>query len=156
MWDQWRTDTYDGMTAELISIKGYQGDEVHAYFARPNGTGPYPGIVLVHHLPGWDEFYRETARRFAEHGYVVICPDLYERFGHGTPEDVAAKARGEGGVADDSVVRDCQAALEKKKRCHIVLVRWEPLEPAQGVDTPTLWRVECQGSAPWWTAGEET
>ena len=45
----------------------------------------------------------------------MICPDLYERFGHGTPEDVAAKARGEGGAADDSVVGDCQAALEYLK-----------------------------------------
>ena len=103
MWDQWSTDTYDGLTAELITIEGYGGDDVHAYVARPNGAGPYPGIVLVHHLPGWDEFYRETARRLADHGYVVICPDLYERFGHGTPEDIAAKARGEGGVSDDSV-----------------------------------------------------
>ena len=51
MWDQRRTDTYDGMTAELITIEGYQDDDVHAYFARPSGTGPYPGIVLVHHLP---------------------------------------------------------------------------------------------------------
>ena len=83
MWDQWSTDTYEGMKAELITIKGYQGDDVHAYFARPNGPGPYPGVVLIHHLPGWDEFYRETARRFADHGYSVVCPDLYERFGHG-------------------------------------------------------------------------
>ena len=111
MWDQWSTDSYDGLTAELITIEGYGGDDVHAYVARPNGAGPYPGIVLVHHLPGWDEFYRETARRLADHGYVVICPDLYERFGHGTPEDIAAKARGEGGVSDDSVLGDCQAAL---------------------------------------------
>lgn len=111
MWDQWSTDTYDGMTAELITIKGYQGDDVHAYVARPNGAGPYPGIVLVHHLPGWDEFYREAARRLADHGHVVICPDLYERFGHGTPEDIAATARGAGGVSDDQVLGDCEAAL---------------------------------------------
>ena len=57
--------------------------------------------MLVHHLPGWDELYQEFARRFANHGYTVICPDLYCRYGHGTPDDVAAKARGAGGVADD-------------------------------------------------------
>ncbi len=115
MWNQWRTDTYDGMTAELISIKGYADDDIHAYFSRPNGTGPYPGIVLVHHLPGWDEFYREAARRFTEHGYLVLCPNLYERYGHGTPEDVAANVRGQGGVADESVVGDCEAALNYLK-----------------------------------------
>jgi carboxymethylenebutenolidase len=52
-----------------------------------------PGIVAVHHLPGWDEFYREFCERLARHGYSVICPDLYDRFGHGTPDDVAAKVR---------------------------------------------------------------
>ena len=74
-------------------------------------TGPVPGIVVVHHMPGWDEFYQEFGERLARHGYMVICPDLYCRFGHGTPDDVAAKVRAEGGVHDDSVVADCAAAL---------------------------------------------
>ena len=112
MWNELETDANEGMTAELITIKGYNGDDVHAYFVRPNGPGPYPGVVLAHHMPGWDEFYRETARRFVDHGYVAICPDLFDRFGHGAPADVAAKVRGEGGVPDDSVVGDCQGALE--------------------------------------------
>jgi carboxymethylenebutenolidase len=57
-----------------------------------------------------DESYREFSERLARHGYSVICPDLYCRLGHGTP-DVAAKARSLGGVRDDSVVADCKAAL---------------------------------------------
>ena len=112
MWNDWQTDSYEGQTSELVKIKGYQDDEINAYVARPNGTGPYPGVVLLHHMPGWDEFCRETARRFADHGYIVICPNLYERFGHGTPVDVAAKARGEGGVSDESVVADAKASLD--------------------------------------------
>ncbi len=112
MWNRWSTDAYEGMIAELIRLKGDRDDTISAYLSRPQGSGPYPGIVLVHHLPGWDEFYREMARRFSEHGYVVICPNLYQRFGHGTPEEVAAKARGAGGVPDDSVVGDCKAAMD--------------------------------------------
>ena len=115
MWNDWQTDSYEGQTSELVKIKGYQDDEINAYVARPNGTGPYPGVVLLHHMPGWDEFCRETARRFADHGYIVICPNLYERFGHGTPVDVAAKARGEGGVSDESVVADAKASLDYLK-----------------------------------------
>jgi len=38
--------------------------------------------VAVHHLPGWDEFYREFSERLARHGFTVICPDLCCRFGH--------------------------------------------------------------------------
>ena len=115
MWNNWQTNSYEGQTSELIKIKGYQDDEINAYFVKPNGSGPYPAVVLLHHMPGWDEFYRETARRFADHGYIVICPNLYERFGHGTPADVAAKARSEGGVSDDSVVGDAKASLDYLK-----------------------------------------
>ena len=115
MWNQFRTDTYEGLLAETITITGDKGDQVNSYFARPLGPGPFPGIVLVHHIPGWDELYREIARRFAQHGYVVTCPNLYTRFGHGTPEEVAAIARGQGSVPDDSVVGDCEAAKRHLK-----------------------------------------
>ena len=112
LWNQLQTDAPDAMSAETIDIKGHNGDQINAYYARPTGQGPYPGIVLVHHLPGWDELYREFARRFASHGYLTICPNLYSRFGQGTPDDMAAKARGAGGVSDESVVGDCQGALD--------------------------------------------
>jgi carboxymethylenebutenolidase len=79
--------------------------------ASPDADGPFPGIVLIHHLPGWDEFYQEFAERLARHGYEVICPDLYCRYGHGTPDDITAKVRSQGGVHDDSVVADGAAAL---------------------------------------------
>ncbi|PZC50418.1 MAG: carboxymethylenebutenolidase [Chloroflexi bacterium] len=108
----YETNKYEGMIAETVGIKGYNGDTVYAYFARPLGEGPFPGIVIVPHLPGWDEFYKETTRRFAHHGYLAICPNINQRFGHGTPEDVAAKARAEGGVSDDSVVGDSEASME--------------------------------------------
>ena len=108
----YETNKYEGMIAETVGIKGYNGDTVFAYFARPLGEGPFPGIVLVPHLPGWDEFYRETTRRFAHHGYLAICPNINQRFGHGTPEDVAAKARSEGGVSDDSVIGDSEGSME--------------------------------------------
>jgi carboxymethylenebutenolidase len=111
MWNSFRTDDRTGLTAEVITYPAGGGDEIHAYVTRPTGDGPSPGIVAVHHLPGWDEFYREFCDRLARHGYTVICPDLYCRFGHGTPDDVAATVRSQGGVADDSVVADCAAAL---------------------------------------------
>jgi carboxymethylenebutenolidase len=111
MWNQLRTDEYEGMLAETITISGHNGDLIHAYLSRPLGEGPFPGIVLIPHMPGWDEFSRETARRFSQHGYAVVCPDIYCRFGHGTPEEISAKARAEGGVPDDSVMGDCDGSL---------------------------------------------
>ena len=107
----YRTNMYEGMLAETVTLHGFQEDVINAYFARPLGPGPFPGIVLVHHLPGWDEWYREATRKFAYHGYAAMSPNLYAREGHGTPEDVAAKARAAGGVADEQAVGDIAGAI---------------------------------------------
>ena len=107
----YETGMYEGMLSETVMMQGNNGETVNAYFARPLGAGPFPGVVLIHHAPGWDEWYKEATRRFAHHGYVAICPNLYCRVGHGTPEDVGAKVRAEGGVADDQVMGDVEGAL---------------------------------------------
>jgi carboxymethylenebutenolidase len=108
----YQTNMYEGMLAETITLPGAQGERINAYFARPLGAGPFPGMVLAHHLPGWDEWYREAARKFAHHGYATLSPNLYYRAGHGTPEDVAAKVRAEGGVPDDQAVGDLAGAMQ--------------------------------------------
>src|SRR5579883_1057010 len=111
-WNSFRTDdTNVGLTAELTTFKGGNGDTIHTYNVSPKGNNKRGGIVLVHHLPGWDELFQEFARRWASQGYDVICPDLYCRFGHGSSDDVAAKVRAEGGVHDSSVIADCEAAM---------------------------------------------
>ena len=86
----YQTDQYEGMIAETVTMKGHNGDTINAYVARPLGSGPFPGMVVIHHAPGWDEWYRECTRKFAHHGFVAISPNLYFRDGHGTPEDVGA------------------------------------------------------------------
>ena len=116
MWNQLQTDAYEGMLAETITMPGYSGDRIHAYFSRPLAhSGPrqgFPGIILIPHMPGWDELNREVARRFTQHGYLTLCPNIYERFGHGLPADIAAQTRQKGGVPDASVMGDCEGALQ--------------------------------------------
>jgi carboxymethylenebutenolidase len=112
MWNRFRTDDYEGMLAETVSYPSRDGGSVRAYLARPLGKGPFPGVVLVPHMPGWDEFYRETTRRFAQHGYQALCPDIFRSFGTGTPEEVAQRARAAGGVSDDAVMGDCDGAVQ--------------------------------------------
>lgn len=104
------TDMYEGMLAETVMMPGANGDLINAYFARPLGPGPFPAMVIIHHMPGWDEWYREAARKYAHHGYVTISPNLYYRAGHGAPEDVAAKVRAGGGLADEQAVGDMAGA----------------------------------------------
>ncbi len=106
-----QTNMYEGMLAETATIHGANHDVINAYFARPLGAGPFPGMVVIHHAPGWDEWYREATRKFAHYGYAAISPNLYCREGHGTPEDVGAKVRAAGGVPDDHVVGDIEGAM---------------------------------------------
>lgn len=115
MWNNIRTNEYEGMLAETVTMTGHNGENIHAYFSRPLGKGPFPGIILIPHMPGWDEFNRETARRFSHHGYLTICPDIYEQFGHGLPDEIAGKAHEAGAVPDDSVMGDCEGALKYLK-----------------------------------------
>ncbi len=102
---------YRGMTCEMITINGDGGTPISAYTARPAGNGPFPGVVLVHHLPGWSELYIEMTRKFAHNGYIAICANLYERAGKGHPDDVAAKVRADGGIPDAQMVGDTAAAV---------------------------------------------
>ena len=106
----YQTDMYEGMLAETVWLTGHNGETINAYFARPLGPGPFPGVVLAHHFPGWDEWYKEAARKFAHHGYAAISPNLYYRTGHGSPDDVAAKVRAEGGIPDEQAVGDLAGA----------------------------------------------
>ncbi|MFN3491110.1 MAG: dienelactone hydrolase family protein, partial [Anaerolineales bacterium] len=106
------TDMYEGVHAETVTMKGANGDEINAYLAIPLGKEKSPAVVLAHHMPGWDEWYREAVYKFALHGYIAISPNLYFRAGHGTPEDVAAKVRADGGISDDQAVGDLEGAMK--------------------------------------------
>ena len=107
----YQTDMYEGMLAETTTIHGHNGDSINAYIAKPLGPGPFPGMVLIHHVPGWDEWYREAARRYAHHGYVAISPNLYHRSGNGTPTDIAAKVRESGGISDEQALGDIEGSM---------------------------------------------
>jgi carboxymethylenebutenolidase len=94
-------------------LKGHGGDAVNAYQVLAGGDGPFPGVVVIHHLPGWDPATKEIARRFGASGYNAICPNLYAREGlEVDPDDAAAAARAQGGVPDEQLLGDVGAAID--------------------------------------------
>jgi carboxymethylenebutenolidase len=96
-----------------VTFIGYEGAPVNAYQALPAGDGPFPGVLVIHHLPGWDSGTKEITRKFAANGYNAICPNLYARQGFGVdPDDAAAAAREAGGVPDEQFVGDAGGAIE--------------------------------------------
>lgn len=103
---------YEGMLAETVRMHGDGGDVIDAYLARPLGPGPYPGVLVIHHMPGWDAATKEITRRFAANGYVAICPHLHHREGPtSSPDDAAAAARAAGMVPDQRFVGDAAGAV---------------------------------------------
>jgi len=102
--------SYEGLIAETVYINGHNGDQIDAYLARPLGPGPHPGVVLIHHMPGWDEASKEMARKFAYNGYACISPNLHFREGKGNPTDNSVSVRDAGGMPDDRTLGDVAAA----------------------------------------------
>jgi carboxymethylenebutenolidase len=97
----------DSMAARTVMITGDRGDEIQAYLASPGGDRPRGGVVVIHHMPGYDRATKEITRRFAELGYDTVCPNLYWREAPGAaPDDAAATARANGGVPDPRLVGD--------------------------------------------------
>jgi carboxymethylenebutenolidase len=100
-----------GMTATTITVPGAGGEEIEAYLARPELEGPRGGVVVIHHMPGYDRASKEIVRRFTDIGYDAICPNLYSREAPGAdPDDAAALVRARGGVPDDRLVGDVAGA----------------------------------------------
>ena len=102
---------YDATLAETVTIRGDGRDEIEAYLARPMSQGPFGGVVVIHHMPGYDAPTKEITRRFAVHGYNALMPNLYHRDAPGaSPDDAAAAARAQGGVPDARLIGDVAGA----------------------------------------------
>lgn len=71
--------------------------------APPTGTGPWPGVVVVHELLGLTDDIREITARFAAAGFVAVAPDLFADGGarHCLVATFKALSSGRGKAFDD-------------------------------------------------------
>lgn len=68
-----------GLVTREATLAGRDG--LPYYLARPEGAGPFPGVVVIHEIFGLHEHIRDVARRFAHEGYLAVAPELYFRQG---------------------------------------------------------------------------
>jgi carboxymethylenebutenolidase len=101
----------ESMNARDVRISGHGGDQIEAYLASPEGAAPRGGVVVIHHMPGYDRATKEIVRRFASLGYDALCPNLHWREAPGAaPDDAAATVRATGGVPDERLIGDVDGA----------------------------------------------
>ena len=100
------------LRAETVTITGAGGAEIEAYLATPAGEETRGGVVLIHHMPGYDWSSKEIARRLAANGYITIMPNLHHHDAPGAdPDTAAAASKAAGGVPDDRLVADVEGAI---------------------------------------------
>lgn len=106
----------DAMAAGTVRITGHGGDDIETYLAQPLDRTGFGSVVVLHHMPGYDEPSKEITRRFASRGYAALMPNLHYRDAPGaSPDDAAAACRASGGVPDDRLVGDVSAAVSYLK-----------------------------------------
>ena len=60
-----------------------EADGIPGYMAKPAGSGPRPGVLMVHHAHGVTGDYKIDAYRLAQLGFNVLVPDFFNMFGIG-------------------------------------------------------------------------
>ena len=88
----------------------------------PEGSGPWPGVVMYPDAGGVRPAFDEMAAELAGYGYAVLLPDVYYRHPGWAPFDMAtvfadAKERGRlfsmiGDVTPDRMTADAQAFFD--------------------------------------------
>ncbi len=88
------------------------GQRVGAYLAKPQGTGPFPAVIVIQEWWGLDEHIKDVAERYAREGYVALAPDLY----HGkVTKDPNEAGKLMGALTREDAVKDLVGAVEHLK-----------------------------------------
>jgi len=85
---------------------------MRCYVSLPDSTAPGPGVIVIQHAGGVDDFIRGMCDRLAEAGFAAVAPDLYHREDPNTSDDPMTRMSH---LRDVSIVSDVNAAVEHTK-----------------------------------------
>jgi carboxymethylenebutenolidase len=83
-----------------------EGKPMDIYIAVPDGSGPFPAVVVMFHRSAIDAFTKDRVDRLAAAGYVAAAPDLYHR--RPVEEDEPAKMAA---LRDVEILSDVEATV---------------------------------------------
>ncbi|MEP6895205.1 MAG: dienelactone hydrolase family protein [Chloroflexota bacterium] len=63
---------------ETVSVPRANGKGgMDSFLAKPDGAGPFPGVIVIHEIFGLNDNIRDISRQFAEQGYAALGVDLF-------------------------------------------------------------------------------
>lgn len=96
------------MTLSTWQQTEFDNNVMRMRVSTPDDSRPAPGIVVIQHQGGVDEFVQNMTRRLADSGYVAAAPDLYHRDGPDCKDDfVTRRSR----LGDRRIVSDVNACV---------------------------------------------
>ena len=69
-----------GIDANEIRVPVEDGT-LPGYFARPNGNGPFPIVLVNEEVFGIHDYIKDVCRRLAKLGYLAVAVEIYARLG---------------------------------------------------------------------------
>jgi carboxymethylenebutenolidase len=97
---------------ELIDLRAVDGHKLQAYVAAPQAE-PRGGLVMIQEIFGMTEQMRRCADRYADAGFLVILPAMFDRVERGLVVGYTEFQRGgkaASSIDDDAVLADVEAA----------------------------------------------
>jgi carboxymethylenebutenolidase len=101
------------MTTSKWQETDSDGSVMRMHVSAPAGAGPFPGIVIMQHQGGVDEFIQQIAHRMAQAGYIAAAPDLYHRDGPECKDDIVARRSR---LSDRRIINDIAATVNFLQR----------------------------------------
>jgi carboxymethylenebutenolidase len=89
------------------------GEPMRCYVSVPDGSGPFPAVVVIQHAGGVDEFVRGRCDRLAEARILAVAPDLFHREEPNNSDDPLTRMSR---LRDATIVKDVNAAIEHTKQ----------------------------------------
>jgi carboxymethylenebutenolidase len=64
-------------SSDITIPRGTSARPIESYLVTPNGSGPCPGVIVIHEIFGLNKNIREITDRFGKEGYVALAVDLF-------------------------------------------------------------------------------
>ena len=85
------------------------GAEMDVYVSVPDGSGPFPAVVVAQHASGVDKFIQDMADKLAGEGYAAVAPDLFHRITDEMVESTGKSKRDQ--LSDPEIIDDINATV---------------------------------------------